>query len=116
MNETKRPLKYDEFIFKLQFQRKIHPSLFLLSKQAQKIVLIVFILQFFFPDVMEYIFGVGFYLLTRKYNDTRLTYKTKLVEYHPSKEDDMLPLISKYLAKKEFYIKNQNKALSHATL
>lgn len=116
MNEDKRPLKYDEFIFKLQFQRKIHPSLFLLSKQAQKTIFIVFLLQLFFPDKMEYFFAVGLYLLASKYNDTRLTYKTKLIEYHPTKENEVLPLIAKYLAKKEYYIKNQNKVLSHATL
>ncbi|MDD4969878.1 MAG: hypothetical protein PHT07_10665 [Paludibacter sp.] len=110
MQNNKRPLRYDEFIFKLQFQRKVHPAVYMFSKPSTKVIGFVMLGYYFFPSNAEWIFAIGFYLLMRKYTDTQMTYKAKLASYYHGKEDQAIPAISFYSQKKEHYLKHQIKA------
>ncbi len=110
MQEHKRPLRYDEFIFKLQFHRKIHPMAYMLSKPALKVIGVAMAIYFFYPSGAEWIFGIGGYILLRKYSGSKMSYKAKLAAYVKGREDESVPVLSFYSQKKEHYLKNQLKA------
>lgn len=109
MQENKRPLRYDEFIFKLQFQRKIHPMVYMLSKPALKISAVIVVAYLVYPSSAQWIFGAGGYLLMRQYGGSKMSYKAKLATYIKGRDDDAIPILSYYSKKKEHYLKNQLK-------